>query len=261
MIDTVLARDKNWTFWKAENCPKFPRPTVSATDFLSAAASAHSTTTTKRLKATAMNAFDISFLADADGSRMLEKLRDPARARHPPLESFEKEIANKELDVDFAEEGSKEREDLEEQRRSLVWRSLRIGVKDRLKRFEKVDDGRKVEALFKEEAGNEPESQSGSEGREEKSDAIGDGDAEVMVNGEKGDEGVKLEEANVDGDPLAEVEMEGKDEEVDTLMADAPAQPTPDGQPQKQTDAATPVPAATETPPDTTRQMAEPTAA
>jgi len=76
MIDTVLTRDKNWTYWKAEGCLPIERAAVPAEDFSEAQKGAHRACTNKRLRPTPIGSLDLNFLSDAgseDGFRQLAK--------------------------------------------------------------------------------------------------------------------------------------------------------------------------------------------
>lgn len=79
MVDTVLARDKNWVRWKAEGCPPIERPAVSAEDFINARSGAHKACANKRLRPTPMGSLDLKFLSDAESLDGLEKLKNPER--------------------------------------------------------------------------------------------------------------------------------------------------------------------------------------
>lgn len=79
MVDTVLARDKNWVRWKAEGCPPIERPAVSAEVFISARNGAQKACANKKLRPTPMGSLDLKFLSDAESLDGLEKLKDPER--------------------------------------------------------------------------------------------------------------------------------------------------------------------------------------
>ena len=117
-----------------------------------------------------MNAFDIGFLAESDGSLLLDRLRDPTRAKLPPVESFKGGIAEADLDLEMA--SGKEKLDLEEKRRGFVWQALRVGSRERFWAFDKVDDGRNIGALF-EPAEVRGEGENGE--KEEDKEGSGDG--------------------------------------------------------------------------------------
>lgn len=56
-----------------------------------------------------------------------------------------------ELDLDFAAD-DEEKQKLEEAKATKTWRLLRIAAKDRLGRFDKVEDGKSVSCLIQSEA-------------------------------------------------------------------------------------------------------------
>ena len=124
---------------------------------------------------------------------MLASLRDAKRAKLPELESFERGIATAEMDMDFADE--KEKEELEEKRRALVWRALRVGVREKLGFFDRVDDGKNMNALFRPP---EREEDAGGEGKEVKVE----GGSTPLIDGE--------------GDGAGEVSKELAKDEMDT---------------------------------------------
>jgi THO complex subunit 1 len=79
MVDTVLSRDKNWARWKAENCPPFQRPPMSAETFAEAKTGAQKACTNKRLRAVPLGSLDLKFLSDGEHADGLEKFQDPER--------------------------------------------------------------------------------------------------------------------------------------------------------------------------------------
>lgn len=79
VVDTVLARDKNWALWKAEGCPLIERTAVSADDFLNSQRGAQKACANKRLRATPVGSLDLKFLTDGENADGLEKLKNPER--------------------------------------------------------------------------------------------------------------------------------------------------------------------------------------
>src|SRR5436305_1639745 len=77
MVDTVLARDKNWVRWKIESCPSIERPPVSTEEYLDAKSTAKKTFAPKRLRAMPLGALDLKFLSEAENLNGLEKLKNP----------------------------------------------------------------------------------------------------------------------------------------------------------------------------------------
>lgn len=79
MVNTVLARDKNWVRWKVENCPSIVKEAEPAERYAETKASAKVATTSRRMRAKPMGATDLTFLSEADNAKGLERLKDPAR--------------------------------------------------------------------------------------------------------------------------------------------------------------------------------------
>lgn len=79
MIDTVLTRDKNWTHWKADNCPLIERTSILAQDLTEAQQGATRACINKRLKATPSGSLDLIFLSDARSEDSFTQLTDPER--------------------------------------------------------------------------------------------------------------------------------------------------------------------------------------
>ena len=148
MVDTVLSRDKNWVYWKAEGCPPFQRPSVSASEYSSAMNDARKATTNKRLRSTPIGALDLKFLTELDGSDGMEKLKDAERYSVPSLESFERPIADDEFEMEMAK-ADEEKSLASNARASKTWRALRIASKSKFRLFDKLDDGGNLGILFR----------------------------------------------------------------------------------------------------------------
>ena len=147
MVDTVLARDKNWVHWKAENCPPFQRPAIAPDEFVTVRGEAQRATAPKRLRGAPMGALDLGFLAEQDSAAALERLKDPERSRVPDLQTFERPLADSHFEVDMAKDESA-REHAKDARASQQWRALRVASKSRLAAFEPLDDTGQMKALF-----------------------------------------------------------------------------------------------------------------
>lgn len=78
MVDTVLARDKNWVRWKMEGCLEIARPPISVENFLDARSGARKVST-KRLRQDPMSSSNLAFLSDTESINGLERLKDPKR--------------------------------------------------------------------------------------------------------------------------------------------------------------------------------------
>lgn len=79
MVDTVLSRDKNWVRWKLESCPQITGPSVEAEEHSRAQKELAKAFAKKRLRAAPLGSLDLSFLSDAEGSKVLEGLKKTQR--------------------------------------------------------------------------------------------------------------------------------------------------------------------------------------
>ena len=147
MVDTVLSRDKNWVHWKAEGCPPIQRDPVSAEDFADAGKGAVKACTNRRLRSTPFGTLDLSFLSDGGDTDGMEKLKDPDRYSIPTAESFQRGVADDEFEAEMAKTDEEKRLAIDA-RASKLWRTLRIASKTKLNRFDKIDDGNNLKALF-----------------------------------------------------------------------------------------------------------------
>ncbi|KAK0662882.1 THO complex subunit 1 [Lasiodiplodia hormozganensis] len=154
MVDTVLSRDKNWVRWKMESCPPIAQPPVSPSEFQEAKTGAQRACTNKRLKSAALGSLNLSFLSDAAASSGLQGLKESSRYTIPTAESLHRGIQEDELDLEMAMT-DEDKHRLQEAKASKTWRALRIASKDRLSLFDKIDDGRQLQALFEPEGGDD----------------------------------------------------------------------------------------------------------
>lgn len=69
----------------------------------------------------------------------------------PSADSLVREVEAVELDLDFVAD-DEEKQKLEEAKATKTWRLLRIAAKDRLGRFDKVEDGKNVSSLIQSDA-------------------------------------------------------------------------------------------------------------
>ena len=164
MVDTVLSRDKNWTYWKVVSCPPIERPPLPAQDFSEAMKGAQKTCTNKRLKSTPMGTLDLKFLNKAGSDDGMEKLKDVERYSIPTAESFERPISDDQFTIEMGGP-EEEKQSAEDAKASKLWRTLRIASRTKLKLFDKIDDGKNMDALFRPEP--EDNSQKGELNNEE----------------------------------------------------------------------------------------------
>ena len=122
MVETVLARDKNWVRWKVENCPSIVRDPVPTESELEARKSAREATRIRRVPEKPIGSMDLSFLHEGSGGG-LEALKDPARYRAPSIKDLIDGIKNDELDLDFA--SGEEEASLQNAMANKRWRILR----------------------------------------------------------------------------------------------------------------------------------------
>ncbi|KAG6001568.1 hypothetical protein E4U21_004086 [Claviceps maximensis] len=149
MVETVLARDKNWVFWKMASCPPIQRDPVSAEVFNEARAAAQRSATSKRLRPTPMGSLSLDFLKDGDAESLLNQLKSSDRYQLPELDSFQRKIADDEFEIGMP---------TNEQTKAAAiaglssksWRALRIASRSKLSAFDKIDDPRKVDIIFHE---------------------------------------------------------------------------------------------------------------
>jgi len=147
MIETVIARDKNWAWWKIQNCPPISIPAVAPETFVAAKNIAKKGATNKRLRPHPLNSLDLGFLRDDHGG--LDRLKDPARFEIPPVKSFKDKIELDDMDIDMAA-NEEEKQLAMEAKASKSWRALRIASADNLVAFDKIEKPDKIDIIFKE---------------------------------------------------------------------------------------------------------------
>lgn len=158
MVETVLARDKNWVRWKVESCPSIVRGPVSTEQELEARKGARDATRPRRIPDKPMGAMDLSFLDEGSGGGGLDALKDPSRYTAPTIEQLVEQVKTDKLDVDFAE--GDEKISLENAIQNAKWRALRQARASNLSLLDKVDSTKDLEEMLKEV---EPEPQLESE--------------------------------------------------------------------------------------------------
>ncbi|KAK4106920.1 hypothetical protein N658DRAFT_503299 [Parathielavia hyrcaniae] len=168
MVETVLARDKNWVRWKIENCPSIELPPMTPAEFVETRAAATKLATTKRLRPTPVGSMSLEFLDDEDESSAMEKLKDPERHRLPELSNLKRGIDLDDLEIDMPTNDESKASAIEG-KASKTWRALRIASKSKLVVFDKIEDDDKIDIVFEEKP-----LQEGAEGEQE--DAV-NGDA------------------------------------------------------------------------------------
>ncbi|KAF2226284.1 THO complex, subunit THOC1 [Elsinoe ampelina] len=142
MVSTVLARDKNWIWWKIQKCPPIVADAVPADDFIEAKKAAANATANRRMRARPMGAMDLTFLSEADGAKGLDKLKDPARFSTPSVPELLAEATRSELDLDFAE--GEEKQAIQAKIDSVSWRAIRATSRTMLSQLDKLDPTKKI---------------------------------------------------------------------------------------------------------------------
>ncbi|KAL8400265.1 hypothetical protein RB594_000594 [Gaeumannomyces avenae] len=149
IVKTILARDKNWVRWKAYACSPIEVPSLPAQFFSDAKKSAYRSATSKRLRATPMNALSIDFLSDSRDSSGLGKFKADERSRIPDVCAFKRTIAEDELEIDMPTNNQTKLAAIEG-KASKSWRALRVASRSRLAVFDKVEDPDRIDLIFEE---------------------------------------------------------------------------------------------------------------
>ncbi|KAK1240204.1 hypothetical protein MKX08_007646 [Trichoderma sp. CBMAI-0020] len=151
MVETVLARDKNWVFWKMASCPPIQRDPVSAQGFVEAKEAAQRMATSKRLRPNPLNAVPLDFLANEDETSALNKLKDSERYQLPELDAFKSKIADDDFEIEMPT-NSETKAAAVAGKASKSWRALRIASRFKLAAFDKLDDPKKINLIFEDDA-------------------------------------------------------------------------------------------------------------
>ena len=147
MVDTVLARDKNWVYWKMAGCPAIQRESVGPHIWAEAQASAQRMTTNKRLRPIPMNAVPMGFLEQKDIGSIMDELKDPKRYKVPDLDEFKVKIADADFEISMAANEQAKAQAIAS-KASKSWRAMRIARGFKLAAFDKIDDPNDISAVF-----------------------------------------------------------------------------------------------------------------
>lgn len=198
MVETVLARDKNWVRWKVESCPSIVRDAVSTEQELEARRGAKGHTRPRKIPEKPMSAMDWSFLEESDGGG-LETLKDQSRFGAPSMDDLLKGIEIDKLDMDFAMTDA-ETERYTNMIDNKSWRVVREARVHQLATLDGFEPGKDLKDVFK-----QPEELESKE----------DVESEVQDAESKSEE--KLEEKD-------EAAVESKDNEEQQLSEQQPAE-------------------------------------
>ncbi|KAF7543394.1 hypothetical protein G7Z17_g10770 [Cylindrodendrum hubeiense] len=149
MVETVLARDKNWVRWKIEGCHPFKRDPVSPANFVEAKGTVQRTATSKRLRPVPMGAVPLDFLKDEDEETAMERLKAEERSKIPELDSFKRKIADDDFEIEMPTNDQTKAAAVAG-KASKSWRALRIAARTKLAAFDKIDDPKKIDIVFEE---------------------------------------------------------------------------------------------------------------
>jgi THO complex subunit 1 len=147
MVETVLARDKNWVRWKSEGCPSIEISSISPESFNDTKVTAKKLATNKRLRPTPMGSLNLGFLQGSDEA--LEKYSPPERYELPEVGTFKNKIAVDDLEIEMPTNNQTKAAAMES-KSSKSWRALRIASKSRLAAFDRIENPDNIDAVFEE---------------------------------------------------------------------------------------------------------------
>lgn len=147
VVETVLARDKNWVRWKIESCPSIVRGPISTQEAIDARKGARDATRPRRIPEKPMGAMDLSFLNETDGSG-LEALKNPSRFTAPTIDDLVRSVANDKLDLEMAVD-DEEKNGLENAIANSKWRALRQARASDMGLLDKVESTKDLEEMLK----------------------------------------------------------------------------------------------------------------
>lgn len=147
MVETVLARDKNWVWWKAAGCPSIIHGPVPVEQEMEARAGAARATKPRPIPEKPMSAMDLSFLESGAGGGT-DSLQDADRFTDPALEKLLNDIETYKLDMEM------ESDEGQEKLRSAIinaeWRSFRKMRATRPALLKTMEPGKDLRATLQE---------------------------------------------------------------------------------------------------------------
>ncbi|KAF4485684.1 nuclear matrix p84 [Fusarium agapanthi] len=149
MVETVLARDKNWVRWKIEGCHPIKRDPVSPASFLEAKANVQKMATSKRLRSVPMGSVSLDFLKEEDEEAAMSRLKAKERYELPELDTFKRKIADDDFEIDMPTNGQTKAAAIAG-KASKSWRALRIAARSKLAALDKIEDPKKIDIVFEE---------------------------------------------------------------------------------------------------------------
>ncbi|KAJ4264774.1 hypothetical protein NW762_005017 [Fusarium torreyae] len=149
MVETVLARDKNWVRWKIEGCHPIKRDPVSPETFVEAKSNVQRMATSKRLRAVPMGSVSLDFLREEDEETAMGRLKAKERYALPELDSFKRKIADDDFEIEMPTNDQTKAAAIAG-KASKSWRALRIAARTKLAAFDKIEDPKKIDIVFEE---------------------------------------------------------------------------------------------------------------
>lgn len=149
MVETVLARDKNWVRWKIEGCHAIKRDPVSPASFVEAKSNVQRMATSKRLRAVPMGSVSLDFLREQDEETAMDRLKEKERFQVPDLDSFKRKIADDDFEIEMSNNPQAKAAAIAG-KASKSWRALRIAARTKLAAFDKIDDPQNINIVFEE---------------------------------------------------------------------------------------------------------------
>ncbi|KAM4055350.1 THO complex subunit 1 transcription elongation factor domain-containing protein [Hirsutella rhossiliensis] len=149
MVETVLARDKNWVFWKMASCPPIQRKPVSTETFKESKGNAQRMATSKRLRPNPLGAVSMDFIRDDPRKLSMDNLQEAERYALPELDGFKRTIANDEFEIEMPT-NEQTKAAAVAGKASKSWRALRIGGRSKLAAFDRIDDSKNIDSVFEE---------------------------------------------------------------------------------------------------------------
>jgi THO complex subunit 1 len=164
MVETVLARDKNWVRWKVESCPSIVRDAVSTEQELEARRGAKQHTRPRKIPEKPMGAMDWSFLVETNGGG-LEALKDPSRFGAPSMDDLLKGIEVDKLDMDFAMSDA-ETAKFTNMIGNKSWRVVREARVHKLGMLDGFEPNKELKDVFKQSEKHESSEEVAAEGQD-----------------------------------------------------------------------------------------------
>ncbi|KAF9777183.1 hypothetical protein IL306_004547 [Fusarium sp. DS 682] len=149
MVETVLARDKNWVRWKIEACHPIKRDPVSPASFLEAKANVQKMATSKRLRSIPMGSVSLDFLKEENEETAMSRLKAKERYELPELDAFKRKIADDDFEIEMPTNDQTKSAAIAG-KASKSWRALRIAARTKLAAFDKIEDPKKIDVVFEE---------------------------------------------------------------------------------------------------------------